>query len=245
MTFITVLLALADDGVTSLWRHAYHIPVVIAALVYGGPGVLVALAAILLYAPFVIPTLERSGPSAQVLEGLVTVVLLLGSGGLSAALAIGVRRQRRRFETLVAVQRSLEGEAPLAVALVRLRACLASRLDADVGLAIHDGAGVAVAGGAEVGRRSAVAHVLATGETLFVTDAGGVTRPRRCFVTPIGAGEHLIGALAIERAGDIGPDERGALRTLAAHLALALENARLAARQRRFAEELAEKVTAA
>jgi len=245
LAVITVLLALADDGVTSLWRHAYHVPVIVAALVYGGPGVLVALAAILLYAPFVIPALERLGPSAQVLEGLVTFAMLLGSGVLSAALAIGVRRQRRRFETLVAVQRSLEGEVPLAVALVRLRVCLASRLDAEIGLAVHDGTNVAVAGGVEVAHHSTVAHVLSTGETVFVADAGGVTRPRRCFVAPIGAGELIIGALAIERAGDIGPDERRALLTLAAHLALALENARLAARQRRFAEELAEKVTAA
>ena len=39
--------------------------------------------------------------------------MLLGSGVLSAALAIGVRRQRGRFDTLVAVQRTLEGEVPL------------------------------------------------------------------------------------------------------------------------------------
>jgi len=58
-------------------------------------------------------------------------------------------------------------------------------------------------------------------------------------------GGPTIGALAIERAGDIGPDERRALLTLAAHLGLALENARLAERQRRFNDELAEKVAAA
>lgn len=245
LALITSALTLADDGAASLWRHAYHVPVIAAALYYGGAGTLVALAAVLLYAPFVIPALERSGPSEPVLEGLVTFAMLLGSGVLSAALAIGVRRQRRRFETLVAVQRSLEGEVPLAVALGRLRACLTARLDAEVGLAVHDGAGVTVAGGVEVTPGSAVARVLDSGLPLFVADAGGVTRPRRCFVTPIGAGGPTTGALAIERAGDIGPDERRALLTLAAHLALALENARLAARQRRFADELAEKVAAA
>jgi signal transduction histidine kinase len=104
---------------------------------------------------------------------------------------------------------------------------------------------VAVAGAPEVVSRSAVAQVLATGSPLFVADTGGVTRPRRCFVTPLGAGGPTTGALAIERAGDIGPDERRALRTLAAHLGLALENARLAARQRRFGDELAEQVAAA
>ena len=89
--------------------------------------------------------------------------MLLGSGVLSAALAIGARRQRGRFETLVAVQRSLEGEAPMSVALARLRACLAVRLDADVGLAVQDGSRVAVAGGVEMASSSAVAHVLASG----------------------------------------------------------------------------------
>jgi signal transduction histidine kinase len=245
LALITGALALSDDGAASLWRHAYHVPVVVAALRYGGRGVLVALAAVLLYAPFAIPSLERSGPSGEVLEGLVTFAMLLGSGVLSAALAIGVRRQRGRFETLVAVQRSLEGEAPMSVALARLRACLAVRLDADVGLAVQDGSRVAVAGGVEVASSSAVAHVLASGVPLFVADAGGVTRPRRCFVTPLGTGGPTTGALAIERAGDISPDERRALLTLAAHLGLALENARLAARQRRFGDELAEKVAAA
>ena len=216
-----------------------------AALAYGGPGILVALAAVLLYSPFVIPALERSGLSRDVAEGLVTVAMLLGSGVLSAALAIGVRRQRGRFDTLVAVQRTLEGEVPLPVALARLRACLATRLDADVGLAVHDGVHAVVAGGADLAPSSAMAQVLASGAPLFVVDTGEAARPRRCFVTPLGVGGPTIGALAIERAGDIGPDERRALLTLAAHLGLALENARLAARQRRFNDELAEKVAAA
>jgi hypothetical protein len=190
LALITCALTLADDGATSLWRHAYHVPVIAAALYYGAPGILATLAAILLYAPFVIPALERSGPSEPVLEGLVTFAMLLGSGVLSAALAIGVRRQRRRFETLVAVQRSLEGEVPLAVALTRLRACLTARLDAEVGLAVHDGAGLTVAGGVEVTPGSAVARVLDSGVPLFVADAGGVMRPRRCFVTPIGRADH-------------------------------------------------------
>jgi signal transduction histidine kinase len=245
LALITGALALADDPVTSLWRHAYHAPIVAAALAYGGPGILIALAAVLLYSPFVIPALERSGLSGNVPEGLMTVAMLLGSGVLSAALAIGVRRQRGRFDTLVAVQRTLEGEVPLPVALARLRACLATRLDADVGLAVQDGVHAVVAGGVDLAPSSAVARVLTSGAPLFVADTGEAARPRRCFVTPLGVGGPTIGALAIERAGDIGPDERRALLTLAAHLGLALENARLAARQRRFNDELAEKVAAA
>jgi two-component system sensor histidine kinase KdpD len=64
-------------------------------------------------------------------------------------------------------------------------------------------------------------------------------------VAPLGGRGSAVGALAVERAGDITADERRSLLALAAHVGLALENARLAARQRRFADELAEKVTAA
>ena len=99
-----------------------------------------------------------------------------------------------------------------------------------------------VAGGASVARGSAVAHVLGSGAPLFVPDAGGRGALRRCFVAPLGGRGGVVGALAIERAGDIAADERRWLPVLAAHVGLTLENARLAARQRRFADELAEKV---
>src|SRR5205814_8816914 len=65
--------------------YAYHVPVVVAALRWGGGAVLAALAAVLLYTPFVLPALERSGPSPSVLEGLVTLALLLGVGVSSGA----------------------------------------------------------------------------------------------------------------------------------------------------------------
>jgi signal transduction histidine kinase len=144
---------------------------------------------------------------------------------------------------VAAVQRALDGDTPLDLALARLRACLQSRLDATVGLALRDGSRIALAGGATVTRGSAVARVLTSGAPLFVPDLGGRGRARRCFVAPLGGG--LAGALAVERAGDIKADERRWLPVLAIHVGLALENARLAARQRRFADELAEKVSAA
>jgi signal transduction histidine kinase len=52
------------------------------------------------------------------------------------------------------------------------------------------------------------------------------------------------GVLAVERVGELPPGERLAMVALGAHLGLALDNARLAARQRRFAEELAAEVQA-
>ena len=231
---ITLAIALSDAGAASLWRHAYHVPTVVAAL-----------AAVLLYAPFVLPALERSGPTPAVVEGLLTFAILLGVGVLSAGLAAGARRQRARYDTLLAVQRAVDGDAPLDVALPRLRACLEARLGGTVGVALADGARLAVAGGAGVAPGSAVARVVATGTPLFVPDVGGGDRPRRCFVAPLLGRTGARGALALEREGDVGADERRALLALAAHVGLALENARLAARQRRFAEELGEKVAAA
>jgi signal transduction histidine kinase len=247
LALAAVTLAIAHSGAdaASLWRHAYHVPVVVAALRYGVRGALAALAAVLLFAPFVLPALEREGATPAVLEGLLTFALLLGVGVLSAALAGGARRQRARYETLATVQRALDGDTPLDLALARLRACLQSRLDASVGLVMHDGTRLAVAGGATVARGSAVARVLASGAPLFVPHDGGPGPLRRCFVAPLSGRGGVVGALAVERAGDISADERRWLPVLAAHVSLALENARLTARQRRFADELAEKVTAA
>jgi two-component system, OmpR family, sensor histidine kinase KdpD len=247
LALVTITLAIAQSGAdaVSLWRHAYHVPVVVAALRYGGGGVLAALTAVLLYAPFVLPALEREGATPAVLEGLLTFALLLGVGVLSATLARVAQRQRARYETLAAVQRAVDGDTPLDLALARLRACLQMRLDATVGLVVHDGARLALAGGARVGRGSAVARVLASGGPLFVPHGGGPGPVRRCFVAPLAARGGVVGALAVERTGDIPADERRWLPLLAAHVSLALDNARLAARQRRFADELAEKVTAA
>ena len=245
LAVITLAIAHSGADAASPWRHAYHVPVVVAALRYRNGGTLAALAAVLLYAPFVLPAIEREGATPAVLEGLLTFALLLGVGTLSGALAGGVRRQRARYEMLATVQRALDGDTPIDLAVARLRACLQGRLGATVGLAVHDGTRLVVAGGARVARGSAVAHVLVSGAPLFVPDAGGRGALRRCFVAPLGGRGGVVGALAIERAGDIAADERRWLPMLAAHVGLALENARLAARQRRFADELAEKVTAA
>jgi signal transduction histidine kinase len=242
---VTLAIACSGAGAASLWRHAYLVPIVVAALRGGAEGALVAVAAVLLYAPFVLPALERAGATPAVLEGLLTFALLLGVGMLSGALAAGARRQRGRHDTLAAVQRAVDGDAPLETALARLRTCLQARLGGRVGLVLRDGPREVVAGGAAVAPGSAAARALATGAPLFVADLGGGRRPCRAFVAPLQGRAGATGALLVERDGDIGAGDRHALLALAAHVGLALENARLAARQRRFAEELGEQVAAA
>src|SRR3972149_2513852 len=69
---------------------------------------------------------------------------------------------------------------------------------------------------------------------------GGRGGPR-----PLGAREGCLGVLAIERRGEFPRALRAAVETLALALALGIDNACLAERQRRFADELEEKVAAA
>jgi len=244
---ITALIALEDGGPASLLRHAYLVPVLAAALRFGGVGGgLAAAAAVLLSAPLVLPEIERSGLTPETLEGLVTFVVLGLVGALSGVLRGRVGRHRRRYEVLVTIQRSLADAAPLDLALARLRAALAERLRVDaIALVAHDGERLAIAGGERMADRSLAARVLHTGEPEFVTHAGGGRRVRRAFATPLVSGGRTVGVLAVERQGEISLDERIALEAVGAHVGVALENARLVSRQRRFAAELEERVAAA
>ncbi len=241
---VTASLALAGGDPAAALRHLYLLPVVGLALRFGSIGGALAVGgALLAYAPFVLPEIERSGLTPEAAEGLVTLAVVAGAGALAGGLTTRARRQRARYETILTVQRLLATEAPLEVALDVLRRGLACRLRAStLALVVGDGERPVVAGGAALVPGSVVARVLAEGRPVFVPDAGGGRRPRRVFVTPLLARGRPIGALALERVGELGGDERAALAALGAHIGVALENARLASRQRRFAEELALKV---
>jgi two-component system sensor histidine kinase KdpD len=244
---ITLLILHADRETAALFRHLYFVPVVAAALRLGavGGGVTAAVA-VLLEAPRIFAVIEQAGVTPLAAEYLVTFVALLVAGALGGRLASHAETQRRRFETLLAVQRVLAEAAPLDVALDRLRACLAARLDASaVALVVREDERLVVAGGGAVVAGSLAAEVLATGVPRFVPDTGRGSRPRRTFVAPLVVGAEPIGVLAVERPGELSVGARSALATLAAHCGLALENARLASRQRRFAEELAERIASA
>lgn len=104
---------------------------------------------------------------------------------------------------------------------------------------------------------SAAGWVVREGQSLFIADLetdprlgppspGPLNpRPRRLFLVPLRARDGCIGVMVVEREGEFPRADRTAVETLGLQLALGIENARLAARQRRFAQELEEKVAAA
>ncbi len=241
---VTALVVAVEPLPATPWRHLYLVPVVVAAVRFGvAAGVVTALAAVLLFGPVVLREIERAGATRAVLDGLVTFGVLLLAGALTGALASRARRQRRRYEALLAAQRAAAEPAPLETVLARLRAVLEHRLDATaLGLVLSERDGLVPGGAESMAPDSLAAHVLAGGEPVYVADAGGESRPRRALVVPLTAGGRTVGALALERHGDIAREERDAIAGFGAALGLALENARLAARQRRFAEELERKV---
>ena len=243
---VTAAIVFAQDA-ASPWRHAYLIPVVVAAVMSGpAGGAASAVVAVLCYTPIVLPQIERAGLTNAALESISTVVALVAAGGLAGTLAARIRRHRSRYATLLAVQRALAEEAPLDLALGRLRACLEARLaPASLALAARDGEGYVVAGGDQIAAGSVMATVLDGGEAVFVPSVAAAGPPRRLFVAPVTAAGRTLGALAVEREADIGAEERAALLSLGAHVGLALENARLASRQRRFAAELQTQVAEA
>ena len=244
---VAALVALDGAGPASLLRHAYLAPVLVAALRFGAHGgALAAAGALLLSAPLVLPEIERSGLTSEAAEGLVTFAVLGLVGSLSGALWARAGRHRRRYEILVAIQRTLADEAPLDLSLARLRAALIGRLSMDaLALVARDGERLVVVGGDRVAAGSLVARVLDAGAPMFVGAAAGGGRSRQAFATPLVSGGRAIGVLAVERKGAIPAGERAALEAIGAHVGLALENARLVSRQRQFAAELAEQVAAA
>lgn len=242
----TAAVALSHDA-ASPWRHGFLVPVVAAAVAFGpSGGAISTLVAVLCYAPIVLPEIERAGLTAGAVEGALTVATLITMGALAGMLAAIARRHRTRYATLLAVQRALAEEAPLDIALGRLRACLQARLGpAVLALVARDGDRCVIAGGDRIAAGSMVASVLGDGQSVFVRSVTASSPPRQLFVVPLTAAGATMGALAVERESDFGADERAALLALGAHVGLALENSRLASRQRRFTAELQAQVAEA
>lgn len=248
-------------------RHAYLIPTLWAALGYGGRGgALVSLLAVLLYALVVLPAAEV-GLTRETLEALLFLGWLGAIGPLAGALASHARAQADRCDTLLALQQTLARDLPLDRLLgeVAEQARCSLRADA-LGLVVAvEGSDPLVVRRPAVDSGSATSSAFKTdsaaawvwnrGRQLFISDLesdprlGGdglaPGRPRRAFLVPLWGQGRAIGAMVVERVGELPGRERAAIETLAIQLALGIENARLIQRQRRFAEELEEKVAAA
>ena len=239
---VTAALAAADVTPATPWRHLYLVPVVLAGVRLGvGGGLVTALAAVLAFGPFVLREIEGHGATRAAVEGIVTLAVLVVSGAAVGSLAARARRQRERYDTLRAVQRVLADPAPLDRTATRLASMLTRRLRVDAaGLVLDDGR--VIAGANHLDARSVAAYVLAHREPIFVIDAETGRRARRVVVVPLTSADDTVGALAVERLGDFSREERDALVGFGAALGLALDNARLAERQRRFADELELKV---
>lgn len=236
-----------DQGPASPLRHLYMVPVLGAALASGAlGGALAAVAAVLLQAPALFAHLEDAGLTPLAVDEIFSGLILLVMGLLVGGLAVAAERQRSRYETLLAAQRALTEDVPLAEALARLRQVLAARLTgAAVALAVRDGEHLVVVGAQDMAPDCPAAPVLGTGRPLFMTDTGQGPRPQRALIVPLLAHGETIGVLALQRAGELGAGERAAVERLGAYLGLALENTRLLSRQRRFTQELADQISAA
>ena len=249
---VTALLAAATAGIAldgadpaSPLRHLYFLPVVLAALAFGLAGAsLAGLGAVLLFAPVVLPDVERHGLTTEVGEALVTLILVLVVGTIVGAMRTQTHRQSQRLSLLVAVQKLLARDDEIEILLRRLRSLLAARLRIhDVAIVLADGDCVS-ATGEDARPSSLAAKVARSGRAIFVADTGEHPRPCRVGAVPLIGASGPVGALVVE-ADALSAADRADLVTFGAYVGLGLENARLVARQRRAAEELDAKVAEA
>jgi len=258
---ITVALAVDGAGQPSALRHLYLIPTVWAALATGARGGgLIGLLAGLLQAPFTLPAMERLGLGAQSVDGLVSMATPLAFGWVMGGLVDQSRARGLRLQAVLDLQRNLSRDIPLQQRLDLAAEQAAAALGAErVGLVVGGATDARVIATAPAALRfneqSAVGWTLREGDPVSVHDLHRDARfaseqiddptPVRGLVLPLDSGSGPVGALAVERAGGLPSTTRAAAREMALHLALAVEKARLTLRQRRFTEELEEKVTAA
>ena len=271
LTVIAAATSWAAESPAPPLRHLYLLPILWGAVRFGQLGGLLAgLLAVLLYSPLVLPAVEQEGLTEETLDGLVTFGIFLGIGALAGALAQRARAQAERYNTLLALQRILgsgdEIEPTLAAVTTELRSALGAREVALMLFSEGEPLLVVRRAGAPPARpgqgegfcdESAARWVVREGRSLFIADPEtdprlgppppGSRSPgvRRLFLVPLRARDDCIGVMAVEREGEFPRSDRTAVETLGLQLALGIENARLAARQRRFAQELEEKVAAA
>ncbi len=263
---VTTALAWSDAGPAAGLRHLYLLPTLWAALRFGGlGGGSGGLLAALLLAPFVLPAIERRGLTGETVEGLISLGLFPFVGSVTGLLARRARIQTARYRALLTLHRTLTGSAALPRLLEELAEQLRDALEAHavaiVLVPLATGRPVVVvreptapASSAFVAD-SAAGWVMRSGQRLFLGDMASDPRvrsaepaagpPRRVLLLPLEAREGRLGVLAVERRGEFPRELRATARSLGLQLALGIENACLADRLRRFAEELEEKIQAA
>jgi signal transduction histidine kinase len=261
LAVVALVMAFADQGPATVLRHLYLVPTLWVALARGavGGGLVGALAG-LLHAPVALPAVERDGLTSQTLDGLLSLGLPILAGLLVGRLVDGSRARAARLAAVLAIQRRLDGpdalEAKLAGVARELRVALrARRLALLVGADVRTALLASVPVGTLVDADSGAAFALATGQHVTSTDLTADPRvranepvgptPLRALAVPLVSGAGVIGVIAVEWTGELSRATRAAAEELALHMGLAVENARLTLRQHRFAEELAEKVSAA
>ena len=222
-----------DDG--SALRHLYLLPALWAALARGAHGgALVGLLAGFLQAPAIFPLIERAGLSRPVVDGLVSLTIPLAMGLTVGRLVDQSRGRGAQLRALLEIQRSLAGETTFGARLAQVAALTRRALGVDrVRLLLDAGDDAPVTASAPDASQPAD------------SPSRGSATPCRRLALPLDAGQGPVGTLVIERNGDLGASTRGAAQALALHVALAVENARLTERQRRFAQELEDKVARA
>ena len=245
----------------STLRHAYLVPALWAALSGGAVGGgAIGLVAGLLQAPVALPAVERLGLTSQTVDGLISLGTPLASGWAIGRLVDQARERAGRLRAVLDVQQALSREAPLEESLGVVAARIRASLRAErVGLVLAPAAGDLVLAGAPAltgfGEASAANWTLQSGQSVtardlatdprFASDTRPAAAPLRGFTWVLDAGAGPIGVLAVEREGELPVATRAAAEEMATHLALGIENVRLTLRQRRFAEELEDKVAGA
>ena len=216
-------------------QNVYLVPVLWAALTRGTlGGVLAGLVAGLVQSLSIFPFIELVGLSWPALGGVLALSTPLTLGLTVGRLVDRARGRGAQLDALLSIQRSLADSALLTERLATVAELTRAALDVDrVRLVLETGHDASVAASAPQSYRPAER----------VPSAGAT--PCRRLVLGLDAGQGPVGALIIERDGDLPTATRGLADALALHLSLALENARLTEHQRHFAQELEEKIAGA
>jgi signal transduction histidine kinase len=222
-----------DEG--SPLRHLYLLPVLWAALVRGAAGGgAVGLLAGLLQALPVFALIERVGLSRPAVDGVVSLCIPLAVGLTVGRLVDQSRGRGEQLRALLEIQRGLAGETAFGTRLAEVAALARRALGVDRVRLLLD-----AEDGGPLTAQAPDASQLRNGPSCVPA------RPCRRLVLLLEAGQGQVGTLAVERDGDLGAAARGAAEAMALHVALAVENARLMERQRRFTQELEDKVARA